>query len=549
MYLTSSCVASAAVRGVCFLGLLVLLQACGSSFDKSNADVHELASQRAQKAQAYVRQQSALPSLVRDEKQVRFTTRSVPLQQSTVLPPSIQSVTVKFPGRHNLSTIADVLTRTLGVVVYMTPDALMDPRAFSPVRNAVNPSASPQISGSSPTGAPVNLDPMNLAMPMAMQAGGGRLGLTQEQGLTTFELNYSGPLAGLLDSLASQAQLRWSFEDGRIVFRRVVTQFIPVRALPGGLKGSGSFSFAMGGSNSSLTTELGGELWEALGRTIPLMLSAAGQFQIDSKLGMVTVRDAIDNVQEVERYIKQINDLYMRQVVIQVEVILVDLSTESQSGIDWADVSYSLPNGSSLKSSGPAFVKGSSDPGSVGIYRGASQFLFKNLEKYGRVSTMYSTVVNTMHRQAVPLSVSNSRTYVRSITAGTVTNGTVTGPTLTAADLITGFTINLMPVILDSNRVLLETSIGISAMRELVSYSLGSGFSQSSVQQPNVDSFLNVQRVGLGLGETLVLLGYEYEEARNNSVDVVRDKFPGSRMTQGGKKSVVILLTPLINES
>lgn len=531
------------------LGLL-LLQACSSSFEKSDAEVHQVAAQRSQQAQASLRKQPVLPSLVRDEKQVRFTTRSVPLQQSSVLPPYIQSVTVKFPGRHNLSTIADVLTRTLGVVVYMTPDALMDPRAFSPVRaGAAAAATAPQTAGASPTGMPVNLDPMNLALPAAMQAGGGRLGLTQEQGLNTFELNYSGPLAGLLDSLASQAQLRWSYEEGRIVFRRVVTQFIPVRALPGGLKGSGTFSFSMSGSSSSLTSELGGELWEALNRSLPLMLSATGQFQVDSKLGMVTVRDALDNVQEVERYIAQINNLYMRQVVIQVEVILVDLSTEAQSGIDWTDVSYSLPNGASLKSSGPAFAKGSSDPGSVGIYKGASQLLFKNLEKYGRVSTMYSTVVNTMHRQTVPLSVTNTRTYVRSITAGTVTNGTVTGPTLTPADLNTGFTINLTPVILDSNRVLLETSIGISAMRELVAYSLGSGFSQTSVQQPNVDSFLNVQRVGLGLGETLVLLGYEYEEARNSNVDVVRDKFPGSRVSQGGKKSVVILLTPLLNES
>lgn len=527
---------------------LLVLQACSSSFDKSDAEVHRTAMERAREAQAAVRQPTTLPQLVRDEKQVRFTSRSVPMMHSAMLPSNIQSVTVKFPGRHNLGTIADVLTRTLGVVVYMTPDALMDPRIFTPVKVATAPAAAaPAVVGA--TGPVMNVDPMNLAAPAAMQSGGGRLGLTPEQSVTTFELNYSGPLTGLLDSIANQAQLRWSYEEGRIVFRRVVTQFIPVRALPGGLKGTGSFSFGMSGNTANLTSELGGELWEALGRTIPLMLSNSGQFQIDSKLGMITVRDALDNVQEVERYIKQINDLYMRQVSIQVEVVLVDLATEAQSGIDWADVSVTLPGNASLKSSGPAFAKGSTDPGSVGVYKGASQILFKSLERYGRVSTMYSTVVNTMHRQTVPLSVTNSKTYVRSITAGTVTNGTVTGPTLTAADLVTGFTINLMPVILDSNRVLLETAIGISSMRELVSYSLGSGFGQSSVQQPNVDSFLNVQRVGLGMGETLVLLGYEYEEARNTTTDVARDKFPGSRLSQGGKKSVVILLTPLLNES
>jgi hypothetical protein len=518
--------------------IVLSLVGCSTSFDASDAELHRLASERARGAQSAVRRQSDLSPLVGDEKQVRFTSRSIPLSRSSQLPPHIQSVTIRLPGRHSLSTIADVLSRTLDVVVYMTPDALVDPRVFTPVK--VAPAAVPS--------ADKGVDPMASAGISAMQGGARRLGLTDTQAATTFELNYSGTLVGFLDQIANQAQLRWSFEDGRIVFRRVITQFIPVRALPGGLKGTGSFSFAMSGNTANLTSELGGELWESLGKTVPLMLSASGQFQIDSRLGMITVRDAVDNVQEVERYIKLINDLYLRQVSIHVEVLLVDLSTEAQSGIDWSNVVSSMSSGTSFQSSGPSFLKGSSDPASIGVYRGSSQLLFKNLERYGRVSTMYSTVVNTMHRQTVPLSVTNSKTYVRTITAGTVTNGTVSGPAITAADLVTGFTINLMPVILDSNRVLLETAIGISSMRELAAYSMGSGFAQSSVQQPNVDSFLNVQRVSLGLGETLVLLGYEYEEARSNSTDVVMRRIPGSRLSQGNKKSVVILLTPLIND-
>ena len=189
---------------------MLALVACSSSFEKSDAEVHQMAAQRAQQAQALTRQQAALPPRVRDESQVRFTSRSIPLVQSAVLPAHIQSVTVKFPGRHNLSTIADVLSRTLGVVVYMTPDALMDPRSFTPVRAAAAAVATPLTQTSGGTGASVSLEPMNLATPEVMRAGGSRLGLTPDQAATTFELSYSGPLAGLLDNIASQAQLRWS---------------------------------------------------------------------------------------------------------------------------------------------------------------------------------------------------------------------------------------------------------------------------------------------------------------------------------------------------
>lgn len=527
------------------LGTLCTLQAC-SSFDWDDVKTHRAATERAQAAQSHVRQVSALPPLVKDEQQVRFVSRSVPLKQTAVLPPGIQNVTVRYPGRHNLATIADVLTRTLGVVVVMTPDALMDPRAFTPVRN-ITPVPPTAPGATSPTGNPLNLDAMNLAGAAAMQAGAGRLSLTAEQANNTFELNYNGPLAELLDWIANQAQLNWSYENDRIVFRRVVTQFIAVRALPTGFKGSRTFTIGAAGNTSSMTTEFADDLWEGLGKTIPLMLSSSGQVQLDAKLGVATIRDAIGNIQEVERYIQQIHNQYLRQISIHVEVVQVDLSTEAQSGIDWASVSTASNN---FRSSGPAFLKGTSDAGVVGIYRGAnSQFLLKNLERYGRVSTMYSTVVNTMHRQSVPLSVSNSRTYVRSITAGTITNGTTTGPTLSAADIVTGFSLNLLPVILDSNRILLETAIGISSMRELANFSTGSGFGQASIQQPDVDSFLNVQRVGLALGETLVLMGYEYEDTRNSAADVVSNKLPTSRLSKSSKKSVVILLTPTINES
>jgi hypothetical protein len=227
------------------------------------------------------------------------------------------------------------------------------------------------------------------------------------------------------------------------------------------------------------------------------------------------------------------------------------MNTEAQSGIDWGEVSRTLSSGAILRSSGPAFNAGSTTSGSIGLYRGDAQVLFKALERYGRVSNMYSAVLNTLHRQPVPLSVTNSKTYLRSISAGAVsTAGAVSsGPTLSVADLNTGFTLSLVPAILDSNRVLLESSIGISSTRELQQYSTGTGFGQTVLQQPNVDNFQNVQRVSMSLGETLVLLGYQYEEARTSVTDVVRDKIPASRLGVGSKKSVIILLTPSLSGS
>ena len=537
------------LRPLC-LAMALGLQACSSGFDKANDEVHRASNERSQQAQALARQVKPMAPLVSEEKAVRFTSRSIPLVRSAMLPSHIESVTVRYPGRHSLSTIADLLTRTLGVVVLMTPDALQDPRSYAPGRGALAAGAPTAVLLPGLAGA-AGGDPMPQLTNQALQAGASRLNLTPEQVGTTFELNYSGPLAGLLDWLANQAQLRWSYEDERIVFRRVVTQYIQVKTLPGALKGSTTFSSSISSGSSSLSSELGGDLWAALQATLPLLISGSGQFNLDTRLGMITVRDAIANVKEVERYVDQINQLFLRQVNIQVEIIQVDMNTEAQSGIDWGEVSRTLSSGAILRSSGPAFNAGSTTSGSIGLYKGEAQVLFKALERYGRVSNMYSAVLNTMHRQPVPLSVTNSKTYLRSISAGAVsTAGAVSsGPTLTVADLNTGFTLSLVPAILDSNRVLLESSIGISSTRELQQYSTGTGFGQTVLQQPNVDNFQNVQRVSMSLGETLVLLGYQYEEARTTVTDVVRDKIPASRLGVGSKKSVIILLTPSLSGS
>ncbi len=546
---------------------LCLLQACTSGFEKANNELHKLSIDRVEQAQALARQTRPVAPLVSDERAVRFTIRSVPLVRSAMLPAHIEQVTVRYPGRHSLSTIADVLTRTLGVVVLMSPDALQDPLTFLPaggtpsaisgVAAAANPTglgaASARVASpvsSIPGGSVADADPSDDLVVRAQQVGANRLGGTRLRASNSFELNYSGSLAGLLDSIANQAQLQWVYEDDRIVFRRVVTQFFQIKTLPGSLKGSSSFSASSGSGSSSVTSEFGGDLWEALKTTLPLLISSSGQFLLDTRLGVVTVRDTIANVKTVERYVEQVNQLFLRQVNIQVEIIQVDLNTEAQSGIDWNLISRTLANGAILRSSGPAFNAGSNTPGAVGIFKGESQILFKSLERYGRVSNMYSAVVNTMHRQPVPLSVTNTKTYLRSVTAGSIgTNGVVTGPTLSVADLTTGFSLNLMPAVLDSNLVLLESSINISSTRELVQFTTGSGFGQTVLQQPNVDNFQNVQRVTVGLGETVVLLGYEYEEARNTVTDVVREKLPTSRSNTSAKKTVIILLTPSLGGS
>ena len=156
-------------------------------------------------------------------------------------------------------------------------------------------------------------------------------------------------------------------------------------------------------------------------------------------------------------------------------------------------------------------------------------------------------MVNTLHRQPVPVAVTNNITYVRSITAPTVsTVGASVGQSVLVSELITGFSLTLLPIVLDSNRVLMQSSLGLNSLRELKVFSVGTGVNQASVQQPNVDIVGSNQRTNLRSGETMILLGYNYEDARATNADIIKDIVPTSKVALSSKKSVLILITPLI---
>lgn len=102
----------------------------------------------------------------------------------------------------------------------------------------------------------------------------------------------------------------------------------------------------------------------------------------------------------------------------------------------------------------------------------------------------------------------------------------------------------ITPLVLESNRLLVQTSLSISRLRELIPISSGTGSNQATIQTPDVDVFNSIQRSSLVPGETLVLAGYESVEAASTATDLVRDAIPSSRVARQARASTVILITP-----
>lgn len=546
--------------GGAYLLILISLTACTSSIeDRARAD-HERLQQRTEAATRQLRPSvsSSLPAVLTVEDTMRFTRRSVPFESGQLLPAHIQSVTMKAVGLHGLKTVSQWIEELTRIPVIVTHDALMPESAFVLDLNT-------QGGGTGSTGSaagavvrsPGQADgfdkrpDVNLEAAQAIERHGGPRQLPSDKNPPHFSVDYHGPLQGLLDQVASRAGVHWTYKDGTIRFYRVVSRSIPVRSLPGNLTQSGGVQLSSG---MSLTSEVELNIWAGIERSVQQMISRQGRVRVDPALGQVLVRDALHNVEGVERYLDGVNRQLARQVSLNVEVLQVSLNNRFQTGIDWNYVRQVTGMGTFSAGALPSvvgntanvgFVK-NNDDGSV------SNLIIKALESFGRVSTSYSSVINTMNRQPVPLGAINTQTYLKQITPSSTPTATGTvafgPPGLTPGEIVTGFNLTLLPIVLDSNMVLMQCGISISSLRDLTTFSSGTGAAQQTLQQPNVSSFLTLQRMAVRSGDTIVLSGFETESTDSKQNDIKRDAIPGTRTSARDKNTLVVLITPRLLE-
>jgi len=521
------------------------LSGCASTYEDLAMSDHARVLSRASAAQQQLRSPAPDVALVAIDSRLRFTSKSVPFDAGQLLPAQIKRVTLKAAGSHNLSTVSEWIEGLIRIPVRVSADALLPPSAFA---LEFAPLPRPGVAATQGTRSPAP-DASRSAAEAIETAGGPRL-LPVQSEMPLISLDYDGDLHGLLDYVAIRAGVQWTYSGGQIRFFRMISRTIAMRSLPGNLTQSGGVQLA-GGMSMNSDSEM--NIWLGIEKNLTKMVSRAGWFNVDSTMGVVTVRDSASNVEAVERYLNGINLQLSRQVSLSVEVLEVTLSNKFQRGIDWNYVRQVSGLGLLGAVSAPSVT---TNAGSVSLTRTnadglTSNLVIKALESFGRVSTSYSSVINTMNRQPVPLGSVNSQSYLKQITPSAVSSGSSVAfgpPGLTPGEVITGFNITLLPVILDSNMVLLQCGVSISALKELTSFTSGTGLSQQTIQQPNVSSFVTQQRMTVRSGDTLVLSGFETASTDSKQSDVVRDVVPGSRSSSRDRTTLVLIITPRLLE-
>ena len=392
-------------------------------------------------------------------------------------------------------------------------------------------------------------------------------------------LAYNGTLSGFLDVASARYGVFWEWNDNKVRFFRTATKTFRLSALPGdttlsakisnqsgGSSGSGGASSA-GGTSASSSQEAGVSftglsVWKGIEDAIKTMLTTSGttpgKVVVTASTGTVTVTDTPQVLAQVEKFIDQQNISLCRQVVVNVRVLAVDLSDSDNYGINWNIVYNSLSQnfgwtlnnafapevGASslaLKILGTA---GTATNSNIKSWAG-SEAMIDALSKQGRVSQITSASVTTLNNQPAPIQVGRQTSYLAS---STTTIGTAGAPSITTLQpglITTGFSMNLVPHMLDGGRLLLQYAVDLSSLLNIATVTSGG----SSIQTPEIETRNFLQRVMLNSGDTLVVTGFEQSNQSGNMQGVgsaSNTALGGGVKGSKNKTVLVILIQPVI---
>ena len=410
----------------------------------------------------------------------------------------------------------------------------------------------------------------------------------------TITVNYEGTLSGLLDYISNKYSIWWRYRKGEVSFYDQETRVFTVYALPvsdtslsASLSGTPNSSEGSA-STLSMSTSVALSVWEQIEEGLTLVMgSFSDQKSINKTSGTITVTAPPFVIQKVARYIQDLNEKMSRQVAISVKVLSVSLSSDDKYGLDLTAAFKTKRWSSNFSSS---FVAGANLPGSLSMQLidsksnwNNSEAIIEAISTQGKTALLTSTSVTTLNNKVAPVQVTTQKSYVASTEIQKDSNGDggydVTVQ-LTPEVLNYGFTMELLPRILDNGRLLLLFTMTLTDLVSLENFSSdgssvdagsasGSGSSSSgesgesgegettsevdtsvtTVQLPTLQTRGFVQEIAMRSGSTLVLTGFETIQARTTTSGIGQPKLSilgGQAYAQEDRNVLVILLTPEI---
>ncbi|MBR1777661.1 MAG: hypothetical protein IJ752_03640 [Alphaproteobacteria bacterium] len=409
------------------------------------------------------------------------------------------------------------------------------------------------------TGITVRVDDMILnEVRSATQGDTNNLDAASNSSPDLFMPAYSGKLSGLLDQIVSRFALWWRYKNGVISFYKMETRVFTVYALPvtSNLSANiaGTASGDGGGTTSaSMASSIELDFWTQLESAVTAMLPEGATMNVIPTNGTITVTAPPFTLQRISQYVNSMNDKLARQVAISVKVLNVTLSDSNSMGLSVSSVLNFLNKKLNFTLSSSAQSTGNLQmallPGDKHI--GDTNLIFDALNTQGTTSLVTSAAVTTLNNRIAPIQVSTNESYVEKIE--TTMNSDTTSVSITPAKINYGFTMEVLPRILDHGRLLVMFTMTLTQLEKMNTATGGDTGSSSggddddtersatTVQLPRIRTRGFVQEIAMTSGSTLMLTGFEEV---NTSTAKTTELFGMNNSAEKNRNVMVILLTP-----
>ena len=278
-------------------------------------------------------------------------------------------------------------------------------------------------------------------------------------------------------------------------------------AQPSPTGGTGTTTTAL--ESSRISTSSHNDLWAEIDSALRAIVGKEGGRNVvmSPQAGVIVVRALPAELRGVSEFLKTMQVVVERQVMLEAKIIEVQLSDSHQTGVNWAAFGQGAnsrvaggvlgpggiltPNGtisaftsrnldgsvssSSLLSSNPAapgsITAGTGIPGTLfGLAFQTSNFaaLVSFLETQGNLQVLSSPRIATLNNQKAVLKVGTDEFFVTNITTNTTTTGTTStqSPTITVAPFFSGVALDVTPQIDENNQIILHIHPSVSSVIE-----------------------------------------------------------------------------------
>lgn len=357
-------------------------------------------------------------------------------------------------------------------------------------------------------------------------------------------VNYTGPLRGLLDHLSTQSGYGWDYDarSNTITFARMMTRTYTLLATPGKVSYDNQItnksketatSGSLGNTNNvnqavqtadtsaqtaqTNKTELKFDIWTDTEKAVKSLLSKQGTVVSNQSAGTLTVRDKPEVVRQVSALIRDTNLRLSRQVALRVQVWSLELNDNNEAGLD---LQVMFRNDDVAVAAGSLASLGGLNTATATIVSGKlkdSTAVLKALQQWGNATQVTSGGGLAMSNQPLPVLAIKRHAYL----AGASTSQSDYGQTtqITPGEVTTGFSMTVIPHILDKRRVALQYNINLSSLDDMVEFKT----TDITVQLPQVSTRAFAQRTTMQMGQTLVLAGFQQEtQTTDNAVGLLR---------------------------